>query len=82
MTLEGPSGQERTYVQVTELAQLDMLLCLELALHKLIHVAKGSVQDQQEFAQIYLKKVLQPFEIEITFFFLNLKMRSKMRNSG
>ena len=59
-----------------------MILCLELALHKLIHVAKGSVQDQQEFAQIYLKKVLQPFEIEITFFFLNLKMRSKMRNSG
>ena len=59
-----------------------MLLCLELALHKLIHVAKGSVQDQQEFAQIYLKKVLQPFEIEITFFFFYLKMRSKMRNSG
>ena len=69
-------------MHVTELAQLDMLLCLELALHKLIHVAKGSVQDQQEYAQIYLKKVLQPFEIEITFFFSNLKMRSKMRNSG
>ena len=59
-----------------------MLLCLELALHKLIHVAKGSVQDQQEYnAQIYLKKVLQPFEIKINFF-SNLKMRSKMRNSG
>ena len=58
-----------------------MLLCLELALHKLIHVAKGSVQDQQEYAQIYLKKVLQPFELKI-FFFSNLKMRSKMRNSG
>ena len=60
-----------------------MLLCLELALHKLIHVAKGSVQDQQElYAQIYLKKVLQPFEIKIKFFFSNLKMRSKIRNSG
>ena len=59
-----------------------MLLCLELALHKLIHVAKGSVRDQKEFAQIYLKKVLQPFEIEIKFSFSNLKMRSKMRNSG
>ena len=58
-----------------------MLLCLELALHKLIHVAKGSVQDQQEYAQIYLKKVLQPFEIKIIFF-SNLKMKSKMRNSG
>ena len=59
-----------------------MLLCLELALHKLIHVAKGSVQDQQEYAQIYLKKGLQSFEIKIYFIFLNLKMRSKMRNSG
>ena len=46
-----------------------MLLCLEPTLHKLIHVAKGSVQDQQEYAQIYLKKVLQPFEIKINFFF-------------
>ena len=58
-----------------------MLLCLELALHKLIYVAKGSVQDQQEYAQIYLKKGLQPFEINIIIF-SNLKMRSKMRNSG
>ena len=45
-----------------------MLLCLELALHKLIHVAKGSIQDQQEYGQIDLKKVLQPFEINNFFF--------------
>ena len=60
-----------------------MLLCLELALHKLIHVAKGSVQDQQEYAQIYLKKGLQSSRLKLKlFFFSNLKMRSKMRNSG
>ena len=47
----------------------------------MLQTAKGSVQDQQEDAQIYLKKVLQPFEIKI-FFFSKLKMRSKMRNSG
>ena len=50
-----------------------MLLCLELALHKLIDVAKGSVQDQQEYAQIDLKKVLQPIESKIIIFFQILK---------
>jgi hypothetical protein len=44
-----------------------MLLCLELALHKLIHVAKGSIQDQQEYGQIDLT-VLQPLEINNFFF--------------
>ena len=56
-------------MRVTELAQLDMLLCLELALHKLIHVAKGSVQDQQEYAQIYLKKFYSRLKLKLHFFF-------------
>ena len=56
-------------MHVTELAQLDMLLCLELALHKLIHVAKGSVQDQQEYAQIYLKKFYSRLKLKLNFFF-------------
>ena len=50
-----------------------MLLCLELALHKLIHVAKGSVQDQQEYAQIYLKKGLQSSHMKLKNFFFKFE---------